>query len=525
MATAAYGQSRVSGVRAAARSLAAAWPGARAIAIPLAIVALALFLRTWRLEVQGWTPDTYEQLDATKRLIAGEFPVSYLYPPGVAITMAPFLQVLPATLASMQIVIIGSSLLLVAVSYVFVVKATGDRVAAALLALGVAIAPEFVALSRVGLFDLIGTTWIISAIVLVPALRGRGLWAFALYGVMLSIAINIRANNAAFLPLLVIYWCADGGVPFRPRAIVAAVLRRELLLALGVMTALSLLYAWIGGWTSNAQRAPFTIAPYAAHVAFYAGAEFGSVAGVVIAPLAALGASELWRRNRTLLIVAIYMLVVWPLVHAPLPFINTRYMLAPLLFALMLAAHAPAAIARMGAGWEAESRRAAARAVIGGVVILGLGWAVFDGAMLYTWPDLAAQSHEAAYRQLRPVVAQLPPGSLFVSPGTRGVRDSNTTIEYLDVMDYSIAGGGNPPERIQGIADQVAAARADGRAVYYLYTPFEGLGGNLAHPLTRNSDGAGGPGYDRYYDGITARFGVTEAYRTTVKYFILYRVD
>jgi hypothetical protein len=524
MTTAACGPSRVSGIRAAAHSLAAAWPAARAVALPLAIVGLALFLRTCRLELDAGTPDSYEQLDAAKRLLAGDFPLSRIYPPGVAITLAPFLQILPATLASVQGVVVGASLLLVAISYVVVVKATGDRVAASLLAVGVAIAPEFVAMSRVVMFDLIGTTWIIGAIVIVPVLRGRGLWAFALYGVMLSVAINIRANNAAFLPVLVIYWCGDGGVPVRPRAVLAAVIRRELLLAAGVMTALSLLYLWIGGWLSSVQHAPFTLAPYAAHVAFYLSAEFGSIGGVAIVPLAALGASELWRRNRTLLIVAIYMLVVWPLAHAPLPFINTRYMLPPLLFSLLLAAHAPAAITRLGAGWAAETARAASRAVIGAVVLLGLGWAVIDGALLYAWPDIAAQSNEAAYRQLRPVVAQLPPGSLLISPGTRGVRDSNLAMEYLDIIDYSIPEG-NTPQRIQSVVDEVVRARAGGRAVYYLYTPFEGFGGNLAHPRSRSTDGAGGPGFDGYYDGIAARFSVTEAYKTNVKYFVLYRID
>jgi hypothetical protein len=508
-----------------ARSLASAWPGARAIGVPVAIVALALFLRTWRLELVGWTPDTYEQLAAAKRLAAGDFPLSHIYPPGIAITMVPFLQVLPATLASMQIVIVCSSLLLIAASYALVLKGTGDRVAAALLATACAIAPEYVTLSRVGLFDLVGTTWIIGAIALVPALRGRGLWAFALYGALLSVAINVRANNAAFLPALVIYWCGTGGVPLRVRAVLTSVLSPELTLAAGVMAALSLVYVWIGGWMSSAQHAPFTLAPYASHVAFYTGAEVGSVSGVIIVPLAVLGASEVWRRNRPLLIVGVYMLVVWPPVHAPLPFINMRYMLAPLLFSLMLAAHAPTAIARIGTGWAADSRRAASRAVIGGVVVLALAWAVFDGALLHTWPDIAAESNEAAYRQLRPIVAQLPPGSLFISPGTRGVRDSNTMLVYLDIIDYSISGGGTPPERVKGITDQVAAARSDGRAVYYLYTPFEGLGGNLAHPLSRNSKGAGGPGFESYYDGIAAHFSVIEAFRTDVKYFILYRVD
>jgi len=488
---------------------------ARAVAVPLGIVVLALLLRTWRLELQGWTPDTYEQLAAARRLASADFPLSRIYPPGVAATMAPFFLFLPATLASMQAVIVGASLALIGVAYALVLKATGDRLAAVLLAGALAIMPQFVYFSRDGLFDVVGTAWIISAIALVPVLRGRGLAWFAAYGVMLGIAVNVRATDAAMLPALLIYGCGSEGAPFTPRALLGRVLRRDLVLVGVVMVAVSAVFAYIGGWTGNAAGAPITFSVAGAHVAFYLFAEFGFASSVVILPLAALGAREVWIRNRPLLLAAAYMLAVWPVAHAPLPFANGRYMLPGLVLALLLAAHAPASVARMTSGWRAGRGAIATRAAFGAVAILGLIWLSTDAVMLYRWPVTASRSNEAAYRQLRPVVAGLPDGSVLVSAGTRGVSGSNERIQYLDLIDYSLRDG-NTPERVQGIVDEVNQARARGVPVYYLYTYFE---------ATKDDMGSGGPGFDQYYDAVAARFRLTETFRADLPNFILYRID
>ena len=44
------------------------WQGALA-----ATLLLALFLRVYGMALQGWTPDTYEQMASTQRLVGGEF--------------------------------------------------------------------------------------------------------------------------------------------------------------------------------------------------------------------------------------------------------------------------------------------------------------------------------------------------------------------------------------------------------------------------------------------------------------------
>ncbi len=60
------------------------------IAAPLGIMAVALFLRVYRLEELGWVPDTYERLFDAQRLASGEFPASEIYLPGVSVVLAPF---------------------------------------------------------------------------------------------------------------------------------------------------------------------------------------------------------------------------------------------------------------------------------------------------------------------------------------------------------------------------------------------------------------------------------------------------
>ncbi len=494
-----------------------AWSLTRPAAVPAAVLLLALLVRTYRLQLQAWMPDTYEQLSAARALVAGHFPLSHLYPPGVAITLAPAMLLLPQTLASMQVVILAAGLILIVVAYVCTARATGDRGAAALLALALAVAPPFVYFSRDGLFDIIGTAWIVSAILIVPSLRGRGSLAFVAYGVMLSIAINVRATNAAFLPALLIYWTDAGRAPIRPKLMLSAAARREVLLAGAVMLALSALYAYIGGWTGHAaSHTPISFALVASNVPFYVVSELGGVAAApLVLPLMIAGAAELWRRNRTLLIVCLYMMTIWPLVHAPLPFANGRYMLPALAFTLLVAAHGPAATVPMYAAGADRLRRLGRPLAVGLVVLVGIIFGVGDGIMLYGWPHTAGKSDEAAFKQLRPIVAQLPEGSLVVSPVIRGVRESNARVEYLDLIDYSLPRG-NGPDSVDAVVRRIAEARSSGRNVYYIYSRFE---------ARRDDLGNGGPGFDRYFAAVEQRFRVTEAFATSLPEFKLYSLD
>ncbi|MEK7692632.1 MAG: hypothetical protein AAB349_00395, partial [Chloroflexota bacterium] len=494
-----------------------AWPLVRAAAVPAAIVLLALLLRVFRLELHAWTPDTYEQLTAGRRLVAGEFPISVFYPPGVAITLAPAFLFFPQTLATQQGVIIGSSVVLVAVAYFAMRSATKDRIAPALLAAGIALAPQSVYFSRDGMFDMINTAWIVSAILVVPWLRGRPLLVFAAYGTLLAVAMNIRATNPAFLPALVIYWTDIGRVGFDRRAIRSALACRPIAVAGAAMLASYALLAYAGGSLGHAaSHAPVTFAHAGENTAFYARAQLGDVLSApLIVVLAALGSTYLWSRNRSLLFVSIYMLTIFPLAHVPLPFANNRYMLPSLVFALLLAAHAPAAVISMTARQPALVRNTWRAMAVSVVLLLGFYYVAADAYMVWYWPRGAARSDEAGYRQLRPTIATLPAGSLLVSGGTRGVRDSNAGIEYLDLIDYSLATD-NGPERVDPIMQRIQSALDEGRPVYYLYTSVEGINITFAQS---------GPGYQPYFDAASQRFRLAEVRATSLKFFTLYKIE
>ncbi len=493
------------------------WPVARAAAIPASIVLLALLLRVIRLELQAWTPDTYEHMTAAHRLVSGEFPISRFYPPGVAITLAPAFVLFPQTLATQQGVIIASALVLVLVAYYGARAATTDRAAPVLLALAVAAAPPMVFYSRDGFFDVTNAAWITGAIFMVPWLRGRSSAACIAYGLLLAVAISVRATNPAFLPALVIFWTDAGRIGLHPRALWRATVRREPIAAgIAMVAAFAAFSYFAAALPSAAARAPITFEHAGRNIIYYAVSEFG---GPIPAPfvllLAVLGSTYLWRRNRTLLYVSLYMLIVFPLAHVPLPFANVRYMLPSFVFALLLAAYAPAAIRSLTERHPPLQRNAWRAIVYGAIALVAVYCVAADAAFIAKWPSRAARSDEAAYRQLRPIVAALPPGSLVVSGGTRGVRDSNRRIEYLDLIDYSLATD-NGPQRVDEIMQRIREALRDGRPAYYLYTSVEGI------DLTFTTDG---PGYQPYFDTASDRFHLTDVYDTDVEFFTLYAIE
>ncbi len=485
-------------------------------ALPAAIVLVALFLRVYRMELEAWLPDTYEQLAASRNLVHGVFPTSDIYPPGVALTMAPAMLVLPQTLATMQAVIVVASLVTIALCYVAVRDATGDRLAAALLAIGIAIAPRFAYASRTGLYDSISTMWVAGTILLVPVLRRRGVVAAALFGVALSIAVSVRQSNAAFLPAVAVYWCGIGAAGVSWRDAARRLVDRRAIAAGAAMLVASAALAVMSGWLGNAAGGtPLTFAGFGYHLAFYFGTEFeGLPALFVIAPAALVGAIEVWRRNRTLLIVALYMMAVWPFAHAPLPFFNARYMLPAMVFGLMLAAHAPAALARELEGLRRTPVALALGAVCGGLLLAGVFFASVDGLMLHQWHDLAAESDERAARELRPIVAQLPSGSLLVSPAVRGVRESNDRIAYFDLIDYSIPRD-NGPANVEAALDDMERQLDGGHRVYYLHSRVEYSGDTFAKR---------GPGYEVYFEALQRRFDVTPVYVARAPHYALYEI-
>jgi len=475
------------------------------LATPYALVAgIAVFMRLYRLELQAWNPDTYEQIAAASRLLHADFPLSRLYPPGVALTLAPAFALFPDTLATTQGVIIIASLSLVAIAYAWSMRIAGDRRAALMSAFAVGVAPQFVYFSRDGMFDIIGTAWLAASVFGAGLLRGRGWRAGIAFGVVLALAINVRATNVFVVPAVLLYALAPtaGDRPAaRPGALAAAFATAIALTAAGIA---------IGGWLSGGSGETAVAAKVLPHLAFYWRSSFGGILYAPLAlPLAAFGARSLWRRDRAFVLVAGYLLLVWPLVHAPFHFANTRYMLPVWLLVLMLAIHGASSLldAAPAGRWR---RWLAAPLVTFFVASLFIGGA----ATVRAWPNIASHSDEAAFAELRPSVAAMPDDALLVGAWLRGVREANSRVTYLDLVDERIDHG-NTPERIDAVAASLDAPLRDGRPVYYLYSRAE---------ADQDTLGYGGEGFDAYFAAIASRFQLDVVQQTSLDDFRLYRI-
>jgi hypothetical protein len=489
--------------------LAGSWYGKLA-----AIVAAAVFLRLYDLTLKGWTPDTYEQLFAARRLAAGEFPISNIYPPGVAVTLAPFMAVFPATQETMQGVIIAASLLLIVVAATAVRRATGDDGASLLLALGLAGAPLFVFFSRDALFDVINTLWIVSLVLVVPALARRGWIAGAWFGVALAIACTIRATNVSFLPVVLLYWLAVHDTRSL-KAALSCVMRPVVLSSAVTLCVSYALLAYLGGWLGGGTAgAPVGLGSIPPNAGYYYVMEFGGpVAAPVVLVFTIAGIPEVWRRNRALAIVSLCMVVFWPFPHAPLAFANSRYMLPSSVFVLILAAHGHTAIGRFMREGALGARRWGRPLLAAGAILIA-GFVAADAAMLAGWGDRAARSDEGAYRQLRPIVRELPADALLVSAATRGVSEANRSIGYFDLIDHSTAEGSKREDIDAGVAEIAAEVQA-GRPVYYLYSRLDADGTSL---------GRRGLGFREYFISLDERYRMELVFDTGIADFRLYRM-
>src|SRR3990170_4404481 len=168
-----------------------------------AILAVAIALRLYHLDgLVTYYPDSYAQLRSVDNLLSGHFPTSYLYPPGVALFLAPAFAVLPNTLVTMQATILVASIALVLLAYGAGSATTGDRRAALLFATAVALGAPFVYYSRVAWFDVINTLLIATTLFLARPAARRGGAAHVAYGALVFVAITVRFSNVTLLPAL-----------------------------------------------------------------------------------------------------------------------------------------------------------------------------------------------------------------------------------------------------------------------------------------------------------------------------------
>ena len=505
-----------------------AWsrPNVRWWAVVIGFVAIALVARVYGLVLQGWTPDTYEQLEAARRLSDGELPISRFYPPGVAVTFAPFFLFLPATLETMVAINIGASLLLVVVVATQVRSATRDRGAALVAAGAVALSPWFVYFSRDVTFDVVNTLWVTAAILFVPSIRRCGWLGAGFFGVMVAVACTVRATNVLVLPAVLIYWIGLAE-DWTPRGIARACTRTQPVAALLTFVASYLILTFIGGNFGTAATAPVSLTHVPGNLAFNYLVCFGLQAAIVVLPLAVLGGIEVWRRSPGLALASTYMILVFPLAFAPLPYANVRYSLPAFVFTLILAAHAPAAIREWcrRRQWAADiGRMRVSRVAIAGaycaIAFVALMFVSVDVWLVATWKDRALESDESAYREMRPYLQNVPDGSVVVGTGVLGVKDSNQRVEFIDLIDVSLRQGGNYPATVSAITSDLSAALLEGRSVFYVYTRLDEPG------VSQEGDNFGrpGPGFLAYYEALDRAYEMKPVVETDVDYFTLFQV-
>jgi len=484
-------------------------------AVALASIAgAAVFVRTWRLAPHARIPDTYEQIAATNRLLDGDLPLSNLYPPGVALVLAPFFAVLPNTVPTAQAVVVGASLVLVALAYIAARAARADGASALLFVATIALSPAFVTMSRVGLFDAIGTALLVSSVLAAPALRRMPWPAWLAFAAVLSVALAVRATNIFILPALLATYAGIGpeGRRLEPmrRALISPPVYVTTILTLA-MTFVLLVPGFLPGASSGVRLAPKYVP---AHVLFYWFAALGGLMIPLVAPMAAIGAMRVWRIAPAVVVLSLYLIVVWPVVHAPFPFVNERYMLLPLFFVLLLAAHGPVEWWRI-AGTRRSPLAAMGRitAVMASLLLIAIS-AVIVGDVLRGWGVDTGLSDESALEELRPAVDGLEGDAVIVTAIARGFDRSQDDRAYVDLIDHRI----DMRDRASSIAELIAtieSAMRSGRAVYYLYSRFEEDGENA---------GLGGAGIDIYFTAVSERFTVDERFRATQQEYRIYSV-
>jgi hypothetical protein len=510
--------------RAGTRSRVRPAVGARVLswAALASVVGVGLFLRLYRLDgFLTFYPDSYAQLRAVENLLAGHVPVSYFYPPGVAIFLAPTFAVFPDTLATMQGVVLFAGLALIVVAHAATLRLTGDRRAALLHATAVAIASIFVYHSRASLFDVINTLTIAAAFVLAPVIARRGTaWQVA-YGVLLFVTITVRFTNPVILPALFLASLLAAGMPLSARGAFDH-LRSRPVLTVGLVAG-ALYAAYLGTAFTTLVRfgnpsagSVFDAAGYVPRLGRYVLAaltgqdEELSVEDGLLAPavlvLALIGGRRLWETNRQAALPIAVLVALWLPVHATYNVFQARYAMPAFFFVLLLAAY--------GVSVCAESLRHASRPWqrVGLVGLLALSVALFLGRnvsqdihYLRVWAVQKGENgRETAYHELRDVLSGLDgPRSVLLSSQALAVDRANEAMVTYDLLEHSESYGINE-DSIERLLAYTREQHALGKTVYYHYTEFEDVQSRFRKYEL---------GFDAYFAALEREFAVEEIYQ------------
>jgi hypothetical protein len=494
-----------------------------------AATAGALLLRMSRLDgFITYYPDTYAQLRAVDNLLAADFPISYIYPPGVALALAPLFAFLPDTLAAMQTAVLIAGLALIVVSFLFARAWTGDESTAWLLAVCVAFAAPFVFFSRVLWFDGINTLLIVLSLLLAPSMSRRPLPAQVAYSMLLFATVTVRYTNVIILPAVFIASMPDGtlstggvGRHLKSRVIIVSAA------TIAVLYGVYLVSAWdavsrfsngtsgsvlgMGGYVERlGQYVPAALLGYADQIDFR-----DAVAAVTVGALALGGALRLWQLSRQRTIAVLLAIALWLPIHALYIAFDDRYAMPAFFLVLFLAAYG---LAGLPAWWRTLDRPWQR---VGTVTGLAIGLAFFTGqhlamdlSYLIVWPRQVEQSREPAYDVIREELRTLDgPSSVVIS--SQALAIDRNGVEVYDLIPHS-GSYGIDKDSLERLLDYVRTQQDEGMTVYYHYTEYEEVGSDF---LIYEE------GYDAYFEGVVDEFRMREVASADHRAQRLYRLE
>ena len=482
------------------------------------MVALGLFFRFYQLDgYVTFYPDTYAQLRAVQNLVSGHLPISYFYPPGVAIFMAPAFLILPDTLLTLQAVIMVAGLALIVLAYVVCSATTGDRRAALLYAAAVSAGVTFVFHSRIALFEVINTLLIALSLFLAPWAARRGFRTLLPYALLVFAMVTVRLTNVIVLPALFLA-SLDLGVRDLSRRLVLERLRSKATLTVGLVV-LALYTAYVGTAYSSLTRFanphaesvvrlegyPVRVGQYlAASLLGYEGEfawpDLAAAGGVLL--LAVVGAHRLWQTNRALLLPLAYLIVSWWLVHALYFAFWSRYAMASFFLVLMLAALGLSVCLEHWRSLRFAWQRVGAAFLLTTALTLFVGGQIAqDIVVLRDVRDSPARNAEANYEDIRAFLRGLEgSSSVLLSSQALAVDHADLSMITYDLVRHSETHGINAGS-IDRLLAYVREQQAKGKTVYYHYTGYEEKGSRLhKHQL----------GFDAYFQAVQQEFSLRE---------------
>jgi hypothetical protein len=275
-----------------------------------------------------------------------------------------------------------------------------------------------------------------------------------------------------------------------------AVLAPKVIVAGLTVVVLTIVGIVFGGWWGEAARAPMTLQKFPEHLVIYYVATFGGIPGVIVAPLAMVGARRWWREQRPLLLALLFVIAVWPLVHALFYWTQTRYMLPSQLCVWVLAAAGAAHL------WRGVCERTLSRPVklafAPALAVLALLTVVPSLLLLSGWDRIAARSEAGMLQDLRPFMARMDDGAMVITVLARGLREANPHLAYVDLIDFNLDHG-NGAEAKAALAAKVSQRLAAGDDVFYLYTHWED---------GQDFEGDGRRGFIAYYEAVRDNFNL-----------------